>query len=218
MAGEKTSEKSDKASRDRLIKAAIKLFARKGFNGVSVKEIAEEAEVNVALVSYYFGGKEGLYKACFEDFVERRLEFIDKKILRPASREEFRYRLQYFLETLLEEDLDNPDCICIVHREMASDDPVVREIFQKTVIRLFGPLSEFFESAKKGGYLRSDVSSKDMSGLLMGAYSQRVRVDRLAKDVFGESLRDPKVRARFISNLVEMFLNGFAVRTSEDKK
>lgn len=56
----------EKASRHRLIEAATPLFARKGFAAVSIRELAEAAELNSALISYHFGGKEGLYAAVLE--------------------------------------------------------------------------------------------------------------------------------------------------------
>jgi len=45
---------------ERLVAAAERLFAERGFNGVSVREIAAAAAVNPASVGYYFRGKEGL--------------------------------------------------------------------------------------------------------------------------------------------------------------
>lgn len=43
-----------------ILNAAEKLFAGKGFDGTSVRDIAKEAKVNVAMISYYFGSKEKL--------------------------------------------------------------------------------------------------------------------------------------------------------------
>ena len=48
-----------------IIDAAEKLFADKGFEGTSVRDIADEAGVNVAMISYYFGSKEKLLEALF---------------------------------------------------------------------------------------------------------------------------------------------------------
>jgi AcrR family transcriptional regulator len=48
------------SSRKRLFASAERLFAERGFNGVSVRDIANDAGVNSALVGYYFGGKKGL--------------------------------------------------------------------------------------------------------------------------------------------------------------
>ena len=48
-------------SRQRILAAALSEFAEKGFAGARVRAIAERAGVNSQLISYYFGGKEGLY-------------------------------------------------------------------------------------------------------------------------------------------------------------
>jgi AcrR family transcriptional regulator len=53
-------ELKDDSSREKLIRSAERLFATKGFNGVSVRDIANAAGVNSALIGYYFRGKEGL--------------------------------------------------------------------------------------------------------------------------------------------------------------
>ena len=59
----------ERDTKERLLKAAKNLFVRKGFSGVSIREIAREAEANSALISYYFGDKEGLFKGVLESFV-----------------------------------------------------------------------------------------------------------------------------------------------------
>lgn len=54
-------------ARLRLLDAGLALFADKGFAETSTREIAQLAQVNVAAISYYFGDKEGLYRAVFSD-------------------------------------------------------------------------------------------------------------------------------------------------------
>lgn len=49
-----------------LIRVAGKLFARKGFEGTSIREICTAAETNVSAIHYHFGDKIGLYKAVIE--------------------------------------------------------------------------------------------------------------------------------------------------------
>src|SRR3954465_13108271 len=48
-----------------IIETAERLFAERGFDGTSVRDIADEAGINVAMISYYFGSKEKLLHALF---------------------------------------------------------------------------------------------------------------------------------------------------------
>jgi AcrR family transcriptional regulator len=49
-----------------IMEAAEELFAEKGFDGTSVRDIAEEAGVNLAMISYYFGSKDKLMESLFK--------------------------------------------------------------------------------------------------------------------------------------------------------
>ncbi|MGI5923223.1 MAG: TetR/AcrR family transcriptional regulator [Lentisphaerae bacterium] len=57
--------KDDKASdvKERLLMAGLKVFAGKGYDGSTVREICEEAGSNIAAINYYFGDKAGFYGA-----------------------------------------------------------------------------------------------------------------------------------------------------------
>ncbi|MBG06915.1 MAG: hypothetical protein CMM59_22900 [Rhodospirillaceae bacterium] len=57
-------------SRARILESAGKLFAERGFNGVSTRELAKAAGVNVSAIAYYFRGKKGLYRAVFDQLIE----------------------------------------------------------------------------------------------------------------------------------------------------
>lgn len=54
------------ATREALIKAAIEIFGRDGFDAASTRAISESAAVNQALIGYHFGGKPGLYLAALK--------------------------------------------------------------------------------------------------------------------------------------------------------
>ncbi len=54
------------ATRDRLLEAAERLFAEKGYDGTSLREITSAAGCNIASVNYHFGGKENLYLQVFQ--------------------------------------------------------------------------------------------------------------------------------------------------------
>lgn len=68
-------------SRLRLLDAAKRLFGEQGFSKTSTREIAQKANANVAAISYYFGDKAGLYKACFSAIctpVENNIAMFDQ--------------------------------------------------------------------------------------------------------------------------------------------
>jgi AcrR family transcriptional regulator len=75
MTGKKKSR--PKPGKERILDAAERLFARHGFYGISVRDITEEAGVDVALVSYHFGGKRELFAAVFQ----RRAELLNPERL-----------------------------------------------------------------------------------------------------------------------------------------
>jgi AcrR family transcriptional regulator len=59
-----TIEKTDK--KDHILDVAEKLFSELGFEGASTRHISKEAAVNMAMLNYYFGSKDGLYRAVLE--------------------------------------------------------------------------------------------------------------------------------------------------------
>ena len=60
------SEMEYNAKQLQIIQVAERLFAGKGFSGTSIRDIAHEADINVSMISYYFGSKEKLIEALFE--------------------------------------------------------------------------------------------------------------------------------------------------------
>ncbi|MEI9810968.1 MAG: TetR family transcriptional regulator [Bacteroidota bacterium] len=68
-----------------IMEMAEVLFADKGFNGTSVRDIAEKANVNLAMISYYFGSKDKLLEALFTyrgEYIKLKLEsMIENKEL-----------------------------------------------------------------------------------------------------------------------------------------
>jgi len=60
--------------RESILKAATMLFAEHSYDSVGIRDIAKEAGVNSAMISYYFGGKSGLHQEIFARFIHLVLE------------------------------------------------------------------------------------------------------------------------------------------------
>ncbi|HET7318665.1 MAG TPA: TetR/AcrR family transcriptional regulator [Nitrospirota bacterium] len=100
-------EQNGNAVRDRLLDAALRLFARKGFESASVREIVKAAEVTRPTLYYYFGSKEGLYL----ELVERLCATVEDSILHSmVPQGTLQDRLRSFVLNILDsiiEDTDN---------------------------------------------------------------------------------------------------------------
>ena len=62
-------------SKQRILNAATKLFAAQGFEGTSIRQICKEADANICMISYFWGGKQELYNGIIEDLIEKQTEY-----------------------------------------------------------------------------------------------------------------------------------------------
>lgn len=73
---------SGKPSEERIKEAARKVFLKKGFDGTTSRDIAEEADMNIALTNYYFRSKEKLFLEIFKDlltlYFQKTLDILNK--------------------------------------------------------------------------------------------------------------------------------------------
>jgi AcrR family transcriptional regulator len=75
--------------RERILASAEKLFATRGYSAVGVRQLASEAGVNIAMISYYFGSKQGVLEELinrFFDLYEAAAEEVFKLDLDPECR------------------------------------------------------------------------------------------------------------------------------------
>lgn len=104
----------------RLLEAALELFALVGFHHVTVREICQRANVNIAMVNYYFGGKEDLYKAVLEHALKRSPSQLPSG--QSVDEPDLHKRLEAFVFSLLSHVLNeerSPWSKRLIAREMA---------------------------------------------------------------------------------------------------
>lgn len=70
----------NKSTENKIIEVATGLFAKYGFDGTSTRDICKAAGVNISLISYYFGGKQELYKRIVDGIVKNILEYAMNKM------------------------------------------------------------------------------------------------------------------------------------------
>jgi|WetSurMetagenome_2_1015567.scaffolds.fasta_scaffold185383_2 TetR/AcrR family transcriptional regulator, regulator of cefoperazone and chloramphenicol sensitivity len=93
--------RTDNETRQRLLEAGRRLFSDGGFEQVTVREICRAADANVAAINYHFGGKQGLYRAVFEQGIALMQETTDLS-LRAAPGSTPEDRLRVFIQTVVD--------------------------------------------------------------------------------------------------------------------
>lgn len=203
-------------TREVLLQASKRLFSKRGFEGVTVKEIAQEANVNLALISYYFGGKEGIYRACIEDFGIKKLQTSQKILVAPASQEEFELRLRLFVESMIDSYLEDPAATKMIHRECEMSIPYIEDLFRKTFLKVFENLSGYLKQAQESGYFSKSLDVSVSTVLLFGLVVHVTRTDQTYKKFFGKSLADPLHREKSIRHILHVFLHGVSTSSAQE--
>jgi AcrR family transcriptional regulator len=97
----KSGESAADGTRTRILGAAEEIFADVGFDAASMRRIAAEARVPVALVSYHYEGKLGLYREVFRAQYPRAVEQRKAGLALAALEEDPRRRLEMILKAVL---------------------------------------------------------------------------------------------------------------------
>ena len=84
MAGRPSRKETESEGRERLLAAAVKLFAAKGYAATSVRDILKAAKVTAPVLYYHFGSKEGLFVGLLREGLET-FEAEVKKALGEAT-------------------------------------------------------------------------------------------------------------------------------------
>ncbi len=201
-------------SRDQLLRAAKKVFAEQGYAGATVKEIAEAAGMNISLVSYHFGGKEGLFRTCLEEFGRDRLSAAERILRAPESAEEFKIRIRMFLEEIMEMHFRESDVASIIHRECMGTNPAIHDIFKNVFIKIFETLVVFFQAAQTRGILRSDLDPVIGASCAFFGTIHMLRTDALSREHFGRTLSDRVFRDHYLDQTIQTVTEGTFPRGS----
>lgn len=144
-------------TKERILDAAERLFATKGYHNTSLREITSTAKVNLASVNYHFGSKEKLLKSVFErrliplnDLRFRLLDEIEEKSQRENRLPGVREILGAFVEPTLrriEAGEGWREFSMLVGRALNDPDNIQEEPFLELVIPLFTRMFELLSRA-----------------------------------------------------------------------
>ncbi len=209
----------DPKVRSKIMEAAAVLFAAHGYTGASIREIATEAGVNGAMIHYYFGSKEKLYKSILETAAVEARALVKQAI---DEKQDARKRLRGFTYAYSTYVFTHPNLARIIHREMLSDGKHLKEVLQKQLGKNYAILREIISDGVKSGELRSvniDLSPFSLIGMIVFFQIGQPVISA----VLGKKRYDEEFIKKFSDHTVDLFLHGveasaIGLRQSVQKK
>ncbi len=196
----------DSDKRTQLLRAAVQLFAENGYDGTSLRAISEAAGANLSMISYYFGGKHGLYEEAFASQLRGLTGFLSADTDDMDPRDVIRL----YADTALRVHQDNPYLVRYITRELLAQDGSTPAIYPP-LNAIYGVLDRTVRRGIAAGLFRDDLNVPSVVVLLAGAVNfhylaqhVRARITADRRDIPGE--------AAYLLQAVEVFLRGIERR------
>jgi TetR/AcrR family fatty acid metabolism transcriptional regulator len=187
---------------ERILDAAVRVFAKKGFHATRVSEVANAAGVADGTIYLYFKSKDELLVSLFEDRVERLFAFLEAELPRATTAPE---KLRIIIELqlgLLEGERDLAEVLTVILRQSTK---LMKEHAVPKFTAYLDAISRVVADGQAAGELRDDVSPHLVARAIFGA------LDGIAMTwALGKADRGGLLRAS--GQLAEIFLRGLAPR------
>lgn len=163
--------------REHIINTAIKLFATKGFEGTSIRDLAATADVNVAMINYYFGSKEKL----FESMVEYNVAYT-RGVLDEIAHDESLTEMQKFekvIDSHVNRLFTNREFHKVLHHELQLNQ---RPELANAILKVIGKNYKIMKSIIDEGIRKKEFKMVD-SGLTVATLTGTVNTFLLSRKV-----------------------------------
>jgi AcrR family transcriptional regulator len=194
-------------SRERLLKAAAKVFSERGFERASVDEIAAEAELSKGTLYWNFKSKDDLFEALLEEHIDRRLEaVIELTESAPADHDMAPEASRWFLDLLREER----ELVLLSHEywSRATRDPEIRKRYAERQAKLRDDVARALDTrASQLGAPRFSMSSADVATAYIA----------LREGLSFQKLVDPEsVPDELIGEIMALIYQGLVARAHQE--
>lgn len=193
--------------KDHIINVAVELFAKKGFEGTSVRDIAAAADVNVAMINYYFGSKEKLFEALLERKASYTRGLLDE-ISHNDSLSEIE-KIDAIVDSYVSRLFTSRTVHRVIHQELMLNE---REAIQQTIVDILFPSSLIIRGIietgiKKGVFKKVDAALTHAT--LLGTINQvllskKMCIKMLNKEDGYVPYEDSKFKKRISDHLKEI--------------
>ncbi|WP_337176891.1 CerR family C-terminal domain-containing protein [Paludisphaera sp.] len=172
---------SPDATKDRLIEAAGREFAEKGYDSARIRTICERAGANLAAVNYHFGDKQGLYRTVLTEAYRRRSTTVTPDLGDLPPAEKLRRFIRFFVEQVVVGEDDGEWRLPLILRELFDPTPALDDVIDGWIRPRFELLGSILREIRPG------VDERRLAALCFSVVGQCI-VHRITMKVSGRLL------------------------------
>lgn len=199
----------EKDARTKLIEVALPLFPQKGFAGVSIRELADAAGVNSAAISYYFGGKEGLYAAVLETMFANIDTAIDAINPNEVTAEQL---IRHYAKSVFSVHKRCPYFAKYLYMELNSPTTFFETVVKKSIGKIYGLLYKVICQGIQDGYFKPDINPRNAVIALAGIINFYFITKPMRFMIMSEQEDSDE---EYVIQAVETYLNGVRRKGNE---
>jgi len=196
-------DKIDK--KDHILDVAERVFSELGFDGASTRTISGEAGVNMAMLNYYFGSKEGLFLAVFN---RKIISFQD--LLKNLGNDESMTawnKIEKYIELYTQRVVNNNCFQKLLYQELAMQrrgelSDQITDIMMKNV----SEVQKILQDGIAKGEFRKDIDAEMVIATIYGTKNFIVNSPQLTSKVLGYDIQSDKVIEEKLKPRIEAYL------------
>jgi len=159
----------DGGKRERILAAAVKVFARKGFHNSRIAEVAEEAGVASGTIYLYFRNKDDILISVFEDSLEDIIKGMETQL---ADLDDPRDKLRKFIERHLAMLEEHKELAEVLQVELRQSHKFMKEYEPTRWIDYLNIIAGILKQGQESGAFRKDVSLGVFKRAVFGALDE----------------------------------------------
>jgi TetR/AcrR family fatty acid metabolism transcriptional regulator len=191
----------------KIISAATKVFAKKGFFTARISDIAKEAKVADGTIYLYFNNKYDILLSVFEEEVGKIVEKTDKLI---SNEEDPQKMLEIYTIQHLMAMKKNKNLAEVIQIELRQSNKVIKDYRNNKFSEYIGTIADIIKKGQKSGIYRTDIKPDIAKRVYFGALDEVSRV-------WNASLETHYTVEEIADHVLSMFLTGILQKSAEDQ-
>lgn len=149
---------------EKILEAARQVFLEKGFDGARMQEIADKAEINKAMLHYYFRKKDKLFEKVFEDAFKKFIPQVGQIML---SDDDLIIKIKSFISTYIDLLMQNQFLPLFIMKEITRNPKIIENL----ITIKFSEVLEAFQYFIDDEVVKGKIKSVDAKNLIINIVS-----------------------------------------------